>query len=359
MATPAVMLIVFATWWYFTPMRHEPVTLPLQLHAIMGTEGRVVVQVPRGRIDEELHELRAVESEIRRIEARMSTWIDDSEMSRLNHAAAGVHVPLSDESLAVLRAAHAAWTQTDGAFDVTCRPVIELWREAARTGRLPDDKAIAAARAESSWPQIELLTDGARKTVATARVDLGGIAKGFAIDEGIDYTTGNFARSGVHLTAGGLVEIGGDLAVSGRAPGDKPWRVDVRDPFGTGTLGALEISAVREGRAVPLAVCTSGNYARFSQIEGRRYSHIIDPRTGRPAEGVPSVTVLAPTAMTADIWATALSVLGPEGLNLMNQHAPEAEAMLIVGTVEEHSYICTDGFLAYVDQALKTRIGAL
>jgi len=112
----------------------------------------------------------------------------------------------------------------------------------------------------------------------------------------------------------------------------KPWPVDLQNPFGRGRVARLEVSDT--------AVTTSGNYARYAEIDGRRYSHIIDPRTGRPAEAAASVTILAPEAMTADIWATALGVLGLDGFALL----PEGvEALIVIG--DEHNYrvYCTPG----------------
>jgi len=107
---------------------------------------------------------------------------------------------------------------------------------------------------------------------------------------------------------------------------------NIKDPFAQGNLGAIRL---REG-----AACTSGNYARFVVIDGKRYSHILDPRSGRPAEAVPSAVVVAPTAMGADIWATALSVLGQDGLDRLPQGV---EALVILGSEEDRQFICTPG----------------
>jgi thiamine biosynthesis lipoprotein len=243
----------------------------------------------------------------------MSSWIDRSEISRLNAAEANQPVPLSAETLDVLRAARDAQEATGGAFDVTCRPLIELWRDAGESGRRPTDMAIARERVTSNWLGIELSEQVAIKHAATTRVDLGGIAKGYGIDRAIEA----MRESGV---AGGMVDVGGDLRCFGQPPAGRTWSVQVRDPFADGVLGEFQLE---EG-----AVCTSGGYARFTEIEGRRYGHIIDPRTGRPADNVASVTVVAPTAQTADVWATALSVIGEPGLDMLPD---DLEALLIVG----------------------------
>jgi thiamine biosynthesis lipoprotein len=181
-------------------------------------------------------------------------------------------------------------------------------------------------RAASSWDALDLLDDGATKHASSARVDLGGIAKGYAIDEAV----AAMRRAGAR---GGLVDVGGDVRVFGRQPSQSPWEIQLRDPSGTGVVGTLQ---VRDS-----AVCTSGDYFRFAKIAGQRYSHIIDPRTGHPAGGVRSATVVAPNALTADAWATALSVLGEAGLDRV---PPDLEAVLIVGSKGQLRAVATTGF---------------
>jgi len=290
---------------------------------IMGTTCTLAAVAMRRQQAEE--GLNQAEAALRGVEARMSVWLEDSEVSRLNAAGAGDEVRLSPETLQVLRAARDGAAATAGAFDATCRPLIELWQRAAKRGRLPTATEIAEARAASSWGLFELTDDGATKRAAGARVDLGGIAKGYAIDRAVEA----LQRAGA---AGGLVDVGGDLRCFGRPPDGEHWAVEVKDPSGAEPLGELHL---RGG-----AVCTSGNYARFSVIEGRRYSHIVDPRSGRPANAVPSVTVVAGSAMRADIWATALSVLGPDGFARLPQGV---EALAVLGSGKGYRAVCTPG----------------
>jgi len=297
-----------------------------RIDRLMGTTARVAAVVPPGRGAAAEPSLREAEQTLRRVEARMSTWLADSETGRLNAAPAGRHVPLSPEVLELLRTARQAAADTGGAFDVTCRPLIELWRTAGQTGRLPTDAELAAARAASNWDLFELNAAGAVKLSDTARVDLGGIAKGHAIDRALDV----LKRDG--RLDGGLVDVGGDLACFGRPPSGDRWEVDVQSPFGDGVLLRLRIPGG--------SVCTSGAYARHVEIEGARYSHILDPRTTRPADAARSVTVVAPTAVTADVWATALSVLGVEGFARL----PEGvEAMIVEGSEDSPRLHCTPG----------------
>lgn len=292
---------------------------------IMGTTCTLAAVVnPRDTARAE-DALRRAESVLRAVEARMSVWLADSEISRLNAASAAEQVPLSRDTVAVLRAARDAADQTGGAFDATIGPLIELWKRAAERDRVPTQAELDEARAASHWDLIELTDAGAVKRGASARVDLGGIAKGYAIDRAAQA----LHRAGV---AGGLVDLGGDLKCFGEPPDDPHWTVEVKNPFGATRLNRLRLAGG--------AVCTSGSYARFTVIEGERYSHIIDPRTGRPADAAPSVTVIARSALSADIWATALSVTGPHGFKRLPKGV---EALIVAGTGEDHRILCTDG----------------
>ena len=175
-------------------------------------------------------------------------------------------------------------------------------------------------------------------------MDLGGIAKGYAVDQAVAAMTSLGIR-------GGVVDAGGDLRCFGSRPDGQSWKVAVRDPFHAADASAPPLATLRVHDA---AVCTSGNYFRYVQIQGRRYSHIIDPRPGphmgMPAEAAPSVTVVAPTAIVADMWATALSVLGAGGLSLL---PPEAhiEAMVVEGMVHDVHIRMTDGFAKLLEGA--------
>jgi len=296
---------------------------------VMGTQTSLAVVLSSDEARRGREILTSAEAELRRIEALMSTWIEGTEISRLNAATAEEAVPLSDDSLEVLGVARQLFDQTEGAFDVTCRPLIERWRRAGHEGRLPTEEELEEHRQASDWSLIELSKQGTRKSRNTACVDLSGIAKGYAIDQALL----TMRRSGA---AGGLVEVGGDLRVFGVGPEGEDWSVGIRSPFEDRTWGVMKL---KEG-----AVCTSGDYARHVEIDGQRYSEVIDPRSGRPAEAASSVTVVAGDAMTADAWATALTVLGPEGLELLP--AGERIEALIVSSNEsgEFRVQASDGF---------------
>ena len=260
----------------------------------------------------------AVFDEFRRLEALMSTWVDDSEVSRINRAAGVKAVPVSDEVLAVIQTAQAVAKKTGGAFDITVGAYRGLWKfDEDLDGSLPTDKQVAARRKKTGWRGV--VVDARRKTVKLRRrgmaINLGGIAKGYAVD-----------RAAALLRDRGLtdfiIQAGGDLYVSG-TKGDQKWRVGIRDPRGArdATFALTEL----EDRTFS----TSGDYERGMVVGGVRYHHILDPRTGQPARRSRSVTVMAPDALTADAWSTALFVLGPdEGLKLLGKQ-PGLEAVFV------------------------------
>lgn len=298
---------------------------------IMGTQTSLTVVAGPGQRAVARRALLEAQTALRRVEARMSAYLEASELARLNAAAAGKAMELSPEALEVLRLSKRLHSETDGAFDATCLPLFRLWSQAGRNKRLPTAGELTAARAACGWDKWELLERGARKSVDGAGVGLGGIAKGFGIDRAAEA----MRREGA---LGGLVEVGGDIRCFGPSPGGGKWRIAVRNPFGkadSGFFGTLELADA--------AVCTSGNYERFTEIAGRHYSHIIDPRTGMPVDFAPSVTVVASMTAIADGWATALSVLGPDGFRLIPSGSG-IEAMIVTGGPADYRIHQTAGF---------------
>lgn len=280
---------------------------------IMGTECLLRVVVDREMSARAEQILDAAEARIRFVEAVASNWIDSSELSRLNSAPALEKIQLSSTLSSILKESQSVFALSEGAFDVTCRPLIVLWKDAGRLGQVPDESAIAEARASSRWDLVSWVEDGLIKREPGVCFDLGGVAKGFAMDEAVDV----MMRFGA---TGALVDIGGDLKTAGSSSAkDGAWSVDVRDPDGEGVIGTLRFSGSS-------AVCTSGHYARFVTIAGKRYSHILDPRNGMPVDVVPSVTILGGSAMSVDAWATALSVIGEPGLERL---PPEMQAVIV------------------------------
>lgn len=303
---------------------------------IMGTQVALTAVATRPQADSRLAAgLTDAEATLRDTEGRMSVYIDESELSRLNAAGPGQAVKLSAEVLAVLKLSRQIHRRTDGAFDVTYQPVFRLWEQAGKDNRMPTPADIAATKAVCGWDRWELLADGARKTVAGAGIGLGGVAKGWAIGR----AAAAMRRAGCD---GGLVNVGGDICCFGPSPHGGKWRVAIRDPFHPGEqeyFGTLELAKE--------CVFTSGNYERYAEIGGTRYSHIIDPRTAMPAEATPSVTVIGPSANETVGWSTALSVLGKDGLSLLKAHHG-IEAMVVQGGPEDYTIHQTLGFAKYL-----------
>jgi len=299
---------------------------------VMGTRATVVAigpQEPDAR-----RAVEAVFTELTRVERLFSRRDPASEISRVNRDAAKRPVVVSLETFTLLQAAVRAAQQSGGTFDITVGPLIALWKRAGKLNRLPTTDELTAVRKRVGWQKLKLDPEArsVRFAVEGMRIDLGGIAKGYGIDRGLA------VLKRFKLIAG-LVDVGGDMAVFGAPPGQAGWRVGVQNPFGSGLVTRL---VVRDG-----AVATSGNYFRFTTIRGKRYSHILDPRTGRPADAAPSVTVVAPTAMEADWLATALSVEGLSGVARLIKPRPGVEAMLILGTAQSASPVRSSGFAAH------------
>ncbi len=302
---------------------------------IMGTFARVTGVAP-----DEAQAAAAVESAYTRladVNRLMSDYVDESEVGQFNRLSAGQRLRVSPETFTcVVRGLEVA-TASGGAFDMTCRPLIALWKRCGRAGRLPTEAELAAAQALTGVDKIGI--DPADRSIwpmtEGVQLDLGGIAKGYALDLAGEA----LRRAGA---TSGLIDVGGDVLAVGRRPDGKPWRVGIKHPFTEGIYTVLLLA--------DKAVATSGVQQRFYDIEGKRYSHIIDPRTGWPAEQAPSVTVIAPDGITADAWGTVLSVLSvAEGKQrLTAPGAPPIEVMWITGDAADPVVDETPGFAAYL-----------
>jgi len=256
------------------------------------------------------------------IEKRFSIFLPDSDLGRANRAAGnGVFVALAPDVAHVLRTALRLSRDSGGVFDPTIGPLMAAWGfRGGAAHREPTAEELAMARALVGWTNIiwdAADSNRARLARAGMRLDLGGIAKGYAVDAGYDrllqagYT--NF-----------LVDLGGNLRAHGEAAhGRGGWRTGVRNPFaGDEILGSVLLA---NGESM----ATSGNYERFVELSGHRYAHIMDPRTGKPAEGVASVTVLAPSGIQCDGLSATLFILGPnEGRAFLSQR-PGCEALWV------------------------------
>ena len=240
---------------------------------------------------------RAAYARIARLEGYLSDYRPDSELRRLQQRP-GEWISLTTELFTVLATALQVARASDGSFDPTVGPLSVLWREARSRGTLPSTAAIDSARARTGWRKIAL--DRSRRAVRLApgmQLDLGGIAKGFILQEALAVL-----RS--HGTASALLEAGGDIAVGDAPPGRAGWRIE--------TPHADAAVAAHAAVLTNAAVATSGNSAQFVIIDGVRYSHVVDPVTGIGLTHDVHATVIAQDAALADALATALTVTGPD-----------------------------------------------
>lgn len=277
----------------------------------MGTSWSVqVVGLPAGLSRSQLR------SDIRLLLAsvtnQMSTWDEASVISGYNRAEAGKRYSVPPELFRVLDFALEVARDTDGAYDPTIAPLVNLWGFGpdADAFEAPSDAAVKQTRQRIGWQQLEL--ERARRTVLQpggVALDLSSVAKGYAVDKVADF----LRARGIEAF---LVEIGGEVRASGNKPGGQPWRVAVEKPQ-SGPLRQVQQVVSLRGEAM----ATSGDYRNFYMVDGERVSHTLDPRTGRPVEhGLASVTVMASDCMRADALATALHVMGPrEGMAFARQ----------------------------------------
>ena len=257
------------------------VSVSLELKGVMDTDASLLAVVPKGQEERARKAVDAAKAVLRDIESKMNSHDVDSELTRLNAGPINQEVALSPATMWVLRKARDCGPLTGGVFDVTCRPLLVMWRQAARDGVLPTDADVAKAMAKVGWRHFKLGENSATRLTDGATIDLGGIAKKYGIDRAAEA----MIAQGV---AGGLVNVGGDVRCFGLPVGGGPWKVGVKNPF------AKDEQLLAVIRTSGGAVCTSGNYERFVTIQGKQFSHIVDPRTGRTADAVPSVTVVGP-----------------------------------------------------------------
>ncbi len=257
------------------------------------------------------------------IEARISIYRATSELACLNARAAGSWQGVSDDLLAFLLEARGLFERTAGAFDPAAGSLVRAWGFFERRGRTPDAAALAAARAAAGMAGVEIDPAGARVRFTRPGIEInpGAIGKGWALDRALEM----LRAAGVPsvLLHGGSSSVRA-LGTQGPATaGRAGWRVGIRDPLRPGRRLATVTLLDR-------ALGTSGSGTQFFVDRGRRLGHILDPRSGLPAEGVLSATVVAPRAAAADALSTALYVLGPAGLDVVAPAGGDVAAILVV-----------------------------
>jgi len=298
------LVVLLAAGTGFSLLRPEPPVPELHMSGrTMGTTYNV-----KYRPTQNTPTLKAMQVEVDALLAEinhtMSTYDPESELSRLNRQRTTDWISASAPLHAVLKTALEIGAQSEGAFDITVGPLVNLWGFGPEfhQDRVPLESDIAAARARSGLDKITLseTQPAIRKHRPDVFLDLSGIAKGYGVDQVAELM---IARGIKHF----MVEIGGEIRVRGFKEQDTPWRIAIEKPL-SGERSVQTMLALSD-----IALATSGNYRNFFEIAGRRYSHTIDPTTGWPIDNhLVSVTVLAETSMRADAWATAFQVLGPE-----------------------------------------------
>jgi thiamine biosynthesis lipoprotein len=304
---------------------------------LMGTQFQIILYAPDEATANQAAKVafaRAAE-----LDGIMSDYKPTSELMRLCQKAGGDPVPVSTELFFILARAQEVSRRSGGAFDVTVGPVVRLWRRARKSKELPDPKELAQALELVGYDKVRL--DEQQRTVQLTkpgmRLDLGGIAKGYAADEML-------AVLKKHGITRALVAAGGDIAVSGPPPDTEGWKVGI---------GALENPGGKPSRHLLLkdaAVSTSGDAEQFVEINGKRYSHIVDPRTGIGLVGRMSVTVVARHGIDSDSLTKVVCVLGPEqGLKLI-EDTPLASALVVRKTDTRTETISSKRFPAGLGQ---------
>lgn len=301
----------------------------------MGTRFIIVLYAPNEKVANQ--GFQAAFDRIAELDDKLNDYRRQSELSRLSRSAPAPHpIGVSDDLFQVLSAARKLSDATGGAFDVTVGPLTKLWRRAHRRREMPDPRRLERALAATDYRAMRLdpAQREVRLTQPNMRLDLGGIAKGYAADQALrELECGGIDRA--------LVNASGDMAASGPPPDSPGWLVGVT-PLGP-TNDSVSTPQLF-GHLAHQAIATSGDTYQFVEIEGQRYSHIVDPRTGLGLTKRIGVSVLAPTGMQADSLASAVSVLGVHaGLDLISRRSG-VEAMIVEQKDDQKTVKQTPGF---------------
>ncbi len=282
----------------------------------------------------------AIDAELRRVNDQMSTYLKSSELSRFNDSTSTDWFSVSPQTAMVVEFAQGVSAKTDGAFDVTVGPLVNAWSfgPEPRDHQLPDDQLLDRLRESVGFAKLSVRLDppALRKSIPDLRVDLSALAKGHGVDRVVDLLHSLGA-------ANVFVEIGGEVRTSGDKDGH-PWRVGIQLPDAARDAVMIAHPMSTDG-GKDESMATSGDYRNYFEVNGKRYSHTIDPRTGKPVDhDLASVSVIAATCMAADAWATAINVVGPQrGLELANR---EQLAVLLVSRREGEYVLRGTGVLA-------------
>lgn len=296
----------------------------------LGTNCEVQYVAPQGEEQAARFE-RAVTGWVVGFEQKYSRFLPTSLLSRINAAAGREWVEVDAETEAMFKLCDTLLFMTQGVLDPTALPLLQLWDYRAANPRIPDAAEIAAARARVGWRKVQRAPGKVFLPEPGMALDFGGFGKEYAVDIVAQIAT-------EHGLACALVDFGHDLRAVGLPPGRPAWHIGLEDPFRPGSSSA-SVALISRG------IASSGDYIRGFTLGGRRYGHIIDPRTGAPvANGCRQATVIAGTCLQAGALSTAAFVLGvPKGLELI-QSCPGAEGLLVTDRARAQ----TRGFFNYV-----------
>lgn len=311
----------------------------LHLHTgqVMGT-WYSVKYLPPADTELSLDEIDAqIHAKLSRVDALMSTYKPDSEISRFNAAVPGEWFEVSRQTYEVIELAQSISEKTSGAFDISVARLVDLWGFGPELGpaqRIPEAQQLAQVLSEVGYQNLELHNSELKLLKKTSlHIDLSAIAKGFGVDEVANYLDQIAVPSF-------LVEVGGEIRARGLKPNGKAWRIAIESPNGE----QRDVHSVVD--ITDLAVATSGDYRNYFEKDGQRFSHTIDPKTGSPiTHNLASVTVIGATAAEVDALATAFSVLGPDQAM---QYATAYNVAIYLIVKEQEGFVgrASDAFVA-------------
>ncbi len=303
----------------------------VQTRQMMGTWAEITVYSQDAKLAN-----RAIESALDamiEVDSLMSAYKQNSEISDINRQTGQKAVSVSPKTFFIVKSAIHYSEISDGAFDITISPLIHSWGFFRKQGHIPPKEEINQKRALVNYRLIEL--DSKHNRIKLLKngmtLDLGGIAKGYAVDQAIE-------KLQAAKVENVLVNLSGNMYAMGHPRDKDAWRIAIRHPRQKESLlGVLELQEE--------SIATSGDYEKFFIHDGKKYSHIINPHTGYPVLGIASVTIVAKTAMEADALSTAVFVLGPEkGLQLIESKDGVEGIIVKVDKKEELSFVMSEGF---------------
>lgn len=328
-----VGICLIATAYFIGKFTGRPVEVDGGYREIMGTFARIVAVANSAKQTRACIE--AGFDEMRRIDSVMSDYRPDSELSKVNREAFAGPVKVSPELFGILEKSVEFSKLSNGAFDITVGPLVDLWRKAGEANTMPDENTLAATKARVGYEKLILDSDAmtVRFAVDGVRLDLGGIGKGYAVDKVVEV----MQRKGA---TAGMVDSGGNIRCFGKPVNRTAWLVGIQDPNLENNNPSMVL------KLIDCAVATSGDYRRFVTVEGKKVSHIIDTNTATGANKMAGDTIIAKTAIEADALSTAVNVLGPQkGLELI-ESLPDVECILI--TLPDYRIIKSSGAISYV-----------